>query len=863
MKFWSSIPLYIAGIILCLIIPLRSYATHERSAEITVKYLQGTTYEILLVTYTYTPSLADRPVIPINFGDGIVDTVPRTNKIGYPNDIQRNEYKTTHTYVGAGTYIISMMDPNRNQGVINVPNSVNTPMYVETQLTISPFLNPPNSTPVLTYPPIDRACVQQPFIHNPGAYDPDGDSLAYKLVPCKTADGLDIPGYSYPQASQSLTLDPITGDLVWDSPYLQGEYNVAIRIEEYRKGVLIGYVIRDMQIIVGQCNNHPPKIDELRDTCVLAGSPLSIPIHATDIDNDLVTLSATSGVFSLANNPAVFPTNSAVGSVTSIFTWQTDCSHVRKNAYDVLFKAIDNSSPVNLVDLKHLKITVIAPAPTGMQAVPEGNAIHVSWNESICKNAAGYLLYRRVGPYPFTPDYCETGLPAYTGYVLIKKLFSLQDTTYIDADPVLTHGNSYCYRVVAYFGDGAESYVSQEACMELIRDVPIITKVSIGTTDVQTGMDTVMWAKPRLIDSTQTPPPFMYKIYRLNGGNYERAGSTFDLNDTLFIDKNLNTKENQQNYKIEFCHYTSADTVSIRTSNTASSVFLITQGYGRKIKLTWNVSVPWINDTMMVYRQNKNTQAFDSIGFTTTNTYWDVNLDNGAEYCYFVKSIGHYTIDDIAKPLVNYSQQTCGMPEDKEAPCPPVFSVQTDCDTKANTLTFTYNDSCSYDLKTITLWYKSDQNASFSAIETFYGKVTTYTHYLQSTVVGCYAVSTEDTNGNKSALSPSVCVSEDSCQQYKYNLPNFFSPNGDGINDMFTAFPWINVEKVEMYIYNRYGTRVFYTEDPNINWTGRSGDSGNICADGTYLYYCTVHAITLSGIKKYSFKGSITLLSGK
>ena len=86
-----------------------------------------------------------------------------------------------HTYSSPGTYTMYMEDPNRNYGVVNIPNSVNVPMYVQTILVINPFLGY-NNSPTLLNPPVDVGCVDQIFIHNPGAYDVDGDSLSYRLV---------------------------------------------------------------------------------------------------------------------------------------------------------------------------------------------------------------------------------------------------------------------------------------------------------------------------------------------------------------------------------------------------------------------------------------------------------------------------------------------------------------------------------------------------------------------------------------------------------------------------------------------------------------------------------------------------------
>ena len=150
--------------------------------------------------------------------------------------------------------MIRFTDPNRNEGVINIPNSVDVPFYVESELIINPYLGP-NSSPILTYPPIDKGCVNRIFIHNPGAFDPEGDSLAYELVQCAGDGGVPIPGYTFPNASVSFSLDPFTGDLIWNSPVTPGEYNVAFHIKQYKQGRYAGYVRRDMQILIGQCTS--------------------------------------------------------------------------------------------------------------------------------------------------------------------------------------------------------------------------------------------------------------------------------------------------------------------------------------------------------------------------------------------------------------------------------------------------------------------------------------------------------------------------------------------------------------------------------------------------------------------------------
>ncbi|MFA4852558.1 MAG: hypothetical protein WC599_08575, partial [Bacteroidales bacterium] len=117
-----------------------AYATHMRAGEITYKWINTSsdpnnptylTYEITIVTYTYTPSLADRPEYDISWGDGTTSTIYRNEKINLPDSISRNTYIGQHTFPGPYTYIISLEDPNRNGGVFNIPNSINVPFYIQ------------------------------------------------------------------------------------------------------------------------------------------------------------------------------------------------------------------------------------------------------------------------------------------------------------------------------------------------------------------------------------------------------------------------------------------------------------------------------------------------------------------------------------------------------------------------------------------------------------------------------------------------------------------------------------------------------------------------------------------------------------
>ncbi len=691
-------------------------ATHQRAGEITFKYISGLTYEITIITYTRTSAPADRPFLEISWGDGSSSELPRTQKINYGNDISKNVYayvpevgaiQARHTYSSPGTYKISLEDPNRNFGVMNIPNSVNVPLFLETILTINPLMGM-NNSPILLNPPIDNGCANQIYIHNPGAYDIDGDSLAYKLIDCRGAEGLPIPGYTMPISTDSIGINPITGDLLWVTPPIQGEFNIAILIEEYRNGIKIGSVTRDMQInIIGCTGQHPPVIHAVDDTCVIAGDTLVFDVIATDPDSNVIELTGTGGPFEVAQSPAWIYPDPAIGvdSVKTTFTWPSICSHVRQQPYYTYFKAKDDGQPVNLVALKTIAITVIGPAPEGLTAEGIGNAIHLEWDKSPCVKATRYDIYRRVGYYGYIPGYCETGVPEYTGYSKIHETASVNDTTFVDdgGGTGLINGLDYCYMIVAIFVDGAESRASEEVCASLKKDLPIITNAGNDSANLHNGFARLAWSKPTELDTIQIPGPYYYELYRANGidgQEFELAGSFQGLNDTIFIDQevDLNASSFPFNYKVDLV---SGSFGYIGSSQQATTIYLDIYETDHRLELSWELDVPWNNESFTIYRLSPGEVDYIPISTTPLPHFVDSNLVNGEEYCYYIESTGSYGTVGLIHPIINYSQLACGIPVDNIPPCIPELVVNMDCQLYHNVLEWNntiYIDTCAKDI---------------------------------------------------------------------------------------------------------------------------------------------------------------------
>ncbi len=81
------------------------------------------------------------------------------------------------------------------------------------------------------------------------------------------------------QVQPTFSIDPVTGTITWDAPGAIGEYNIAFHIIEWRfkngQWVQMGYVRRDMQILVDDCDNERPDLILPPDTCVVAGTILN------------------------------------------------------------------------------------------------------------------------------------------------------------------------------------------------------------------------------------------------------------------------------------------------------------------------------------------------------------------------------------------------------------------------------------------------------------------------------------------------------------------------------------------------------------------------------------------------------------
>ena len=86
-----------------------------------------------------------------------------------------------------------------------------------------------------------------------------------------------------------------------------------------------------------------------------------------------------------------------------------------------------------------------------------------------------------------------------------------------------------------------------------------------------------------------------------------------------------------------------------------------------------------------------------------------------------------------------------------------------------------------------------------------------------------------------------------------YEIPNIFTPNGDGNNDFFKLTNNQNIESLEVIILNRWGNVVYESKAKDFKWNGKSKNNGNICVDGTYFYKINIINLGAETIEEHGF----------
>ncbi len=210
-------------------------------------------------------------------------------------------YSGSHVYAQPGSYTLEAELSLRSADILNIPNPSMQSLCLNAEVVIAD-MNTSNTSVRFTTTQPDVYFVGNTLLHDVGAYDADSDSLTFNLgIPmgngCVPVNPYSLP-FQIGGGNDTCWLD-VNGTFFFQNPWLMGAHSIVIRCSEWRNGVLMGRVRRDMKLCINTL------------TDVQVDVPVELP---------LLSLTSVNGVYAL-----VLTTNSPV----AVDVWDTEGRQVR------------------------------------------------------------------------------------------------------------------------------------------------------------------------------------------------------------------------------------------------------------------------------------------------------------------------------------------------------------------------------------------------------------------------------------------------------------------------------------------------------------------------------------------------------
>ncbi|MCZ2276901.1 MAG: gliding motility-associated C-terminal domain-containing protein [Bacteroidia bacterium] len=499
--------LILASITLSLAPP--ASGTHIVGGDFTYRWLNGNYFEIKLKVYRdcnpgnagfdqsvtigifdkATDILINSPVISLTESNPVTINGP-SSSCPVPSGICV-EYAlfidTVFIADNPGGYYLVWERCCRNSTILNMQEPLRTGMAFCMEMP-DPALH--NSSPQFLNNPLPFFCESQPLNYNFTVSDPDGDSVVYELVtPLAGNTGLPNqstpitvlpsplpapyplinwqPGYSLSNICNSnpaLSINSSTGEITVTAQNL-GMYAMAVLVREYRNGIMIGCVRREIEFSVILCIGSNPQLYVSSGSHLLANNhvelfandTLNLLIQGFDTDDSLWLL-FNSEIFqpgSISPPFAAALPDSGFLSVSSVLTWITGCNHVRNLPYKIEIILKDHGCPLPFTQTDSLFIqlkdlTVIKPELKCI-GLRESDQAEIIWKPpSVPKHTFNHTeIYRSTNGSPF---------------VLIGSVSNNEDSSFTDPVAFNYLSTNYCYFVRLVGNCGESSIHSDTVC---------------------------------------------------------------------------------------------------------------------------------------------------------------------------------------------------------------------------------------------------------------------------------------------------------------------------------------------------------------------------------------------------------------
>jgi gliding motility-associated-like protein len=895
-----------------LFVPFLSEATHLVGGSFRLEWLSGSSYRLSIRVIRDCENGNPEAYFDNPFWVGLFEKGSNTKKQSIRLNFQADDTLvftgfncpsiiTGCTHIGTLSATISLPDAQygntggyyfawerccRNGIINNIQRPGDAAMVIYAEIPPPRFIK--NNTPFYTSNPRTLLCVNNLFRYNMNFVDPDGDSLEYSLIdPLNGNLDRNNPSTTNPQSGPYSNiawapgygkLNPINGSLplrinsktgeLTCIPNLAGIYVASILVEEFRFGIKIGEVRLELQFTVTTCPNNPPLSSVVTiDNTVLTTDTIeiSVPdrvclkIRGLDLENDSVYLRLNSPMMdSLFTNLPVFDTLTAGLKISEAnFCIQSACEHLRmKSPFPVYISAIDNACPINKESASTFWIKMVESSPPAISITNlDGSALtsdtlSVRVPSQICAKIkatdARDKVYLKVSspimsePFITKPtfDTLSTGLKeASTNFCfqsqceheLIKSPFPV----YVEASDRLCPNSKITY----------DTFWVKVEPMPLVASTDMLCMTLFNNAETA-----IYWGD----SSDRNDVNFLkYYLYRLSANNIlEIVDSISNKNSRFFLDKNTPNYANI-NYRyfmvgLNICRNSglSSDTLGtfeqLKFMPDKQYINFATIEKNKAVYLSWNPTRELDFAKYFLYKSFKdgNFSLLKTFEEKYDTSYLDEDVDvSNFSYCY------HLVMQDTCDNIGVMGRPACSILLKGEAK-----SFQSDL------LWSQYigwaTPPISYDI------LRKDPSLPEMSIVKLDSIKLSYIDNKLNLNEGLFdytILATENLQeGSYPYLSKSNTVSL--VQSPNVYVPNAFTANGDGLNDVFKWVP-VFVKDFHIEIYNRWGGKLFESDNKLDFWDGKI--EGDPVASDVFFYI--LNYTGYNGVSA-SKKGNFTII---
>lgn len=397
-------------VVLCLLAGLKANASHLYGGDLYYKWISGNTYQITLACYgdcsggafpSFHTSVAEvdiykgltldttiklpcvdtngtevTPVCPKDTGNTACHggTLPGIKRFIFQAEVTLSGTAPDWVFVFNGN--LTSSSAGRSGSITNL-SSAGTMTLLDTLNNV----DGPNSSAEFTTIPTPFFCINELANFNPGAVDPDGDSLSFKLVPGITSVFGGTVGYvtysaGYDYAHYPIAVKtPKSSNFSWDSTSGQLSFTpntiqrslVVMQVNKYKNGVLVGTSMREMTIVIIPCTSTPPTgvisnnnggeiVTNYEYTVCQSQGYFDFHIDPQSTDGSNVTATATG----LPSGAKYTVTGNGTKNPTGVFIW--DASKAAPGVYKFFVTFQNDACPLSSKQTLVYNITIMPSA---------------------------------------------------------------------------------------------------------------------------------------------------------------------------------------------------------------------------------------------------------------------------------------------------------------------------------------------------------------------------------------------------------------------------------------------------------------------------------------------------------------------